>query len=95
MICIEGDDGELCVAGFLVVHEGALLVVVELDVPERPQAAELLVGVGEAVGKGEEMGADGDLKVKIGEEKGAMSDLVAKGLVGVVVTEGVEVGGRV
>ena len=41
------------------------------------------------------MGTDDDLKVKIGEEEGAMSDLVTKGLVGVVVTEGVEVGGRV
>ena len=78
-----------------VVHEGALLVVDELDVAERPQAAEFLVDVGEAVGEGEEMGTDDDLKVKIGEEEGAMSDLVTKGLVGVVVTEGVEVGGRV
>ena len=70
----EGDDDELGVAGFSVVHEGALLVVDELDVAERPQAAEFLVDVGEAVGEGEEMRTDDDLKVKIGEESGGSQE---------------------
>ena len=45
---------------------------------------QLLVNVCEAVGKGEEMGADDDLQVKVGKEEGAMFGLVTKGLIGVV-----------
>ena len=83
------------VIGALVAYDDAPFVVVELDVPERPQAAELLVNVGEAVGKEEEMGADVDLQVKVGKEEGTMFDLVMKGLIRVIVAKGVKVGGRV
>ena len=94
----KGDDDELDVNGACcasATYESALLVVVELDIPERPQTAELFVNVGEAVGKGKEVGADHDLEVEVGKEEGAMFALVAKGLVGIVVAKGVEVGGRV
>ena len=57
--------------------------------------SELFVNVGEAVGKGKEVGVDHDLEVEVGKEEGAIFDLVAKGLIGIVVAKGVEIGGRV
>ena len=41
------------------------------------------------------MGVDHDLEVQVGKEEGAMIDLVAKGLIGIVVAKCVEIGGRV
>ena len=83
----EGDNGELdangarCASG---THEGALFVVVELDVAERPQPAEFFVDVGKAVGKREKVGIDHNLEAQVGKEEGVMFDLVAKGLIGMV-----------
>ena len=94
----EGDNDELDVNGARCArgtHEGALFVVVELDVAERPQPAEFFVDVGKAVGKREKVVTDHDLEVKVGKEEGAVLDLVAKGLIGTVIAKGVEIGRRV